>query len=81
MVDLCCFIVTIYYINHCTTLECALSVKRATIGDHCADNPMDPVNRARLHNLLPLHVRSCGPILKVERLFDITVVPEYQHGR
>lgn len=54
-------------------LKCGLKVKiRDLVGD-CRDAPMEPENRVFLHGLLPLHVRSCGPVVDVEEIFEIEV--------
>ncbi|MFA5378113.1 MAG: hypothetical protein WC455_20340 [Dehalococcoidia bacterium] len=62
-------LVTILYND--TLLRVALKCKDLP-GD-CAKYPMEPENRKTIHALLPLHVRSCGPIVDVEDLFEITV--------
>lgn len=63
------FLLTILYGD--TLLRCALKVKRDSLPGDAAEYPMEPENRAALHKRLPLHVRSCGPIVAVETLFEI----------
>ena len=66
-----CFLITVLYESAGTTLECALKVDRERLTGDCAKYPMEQENREQLHNLLPMHVKSCGPIIKVEPLFDV----------
>jgi len=54
-------------------LKCALKVERDDRTEECALYPMEKENREFLHALLPLHVRSCGPIGAVEPLFEIHI--------
>lgn len=65
------FLIWVFYEEFGTTLECALKVKRSDLPGDCAKYPMEPENRAALHALLPLHVRSAGPICRVEHIFEI----------
>jgi hypothetical protein len=62
------------------TLHCALQVKRSALSGDCAEHPMEPENRKIIHALLPLHVQSCGPIVAVDRLFDIHIVKPCTKG-
>ena len=54
-------------------LKCALKVKREVLPGDCAAYPMELENREVIHGLLPLHVRSCGPIVDVEVIFEVHV--------
>jgi len=64
------FLITILYGDQ--LLRCALKLDRDRLSGDVDEYPMEPENREFLHSLLPLHVRSCGPIVKVETdLFEI----------
>ena len=63
------FLVTVLYGD--TLLSCALKTKRDRLSGDIEEYPMEPENREELHKLLPLHVRSCGPIVAVETIFEI----------
>ena len=65
------FLVTVLYYRHDTLLRCAVKVKREDLPGDCAEYPMEPENRDHIHSLLPAHVRSCGPVVAVETLFEI----------
>lgn len=65
------WLVTVLY-EH-TFLRCALQVKRDALSGDCAEYPMEPENRKVISALLPPHVRSCGPIVAVEELFEIHI--------
>ena len=58
------YLITILYGNE--LLQCALRTELA----------LEDVGREGLHGLLPLHVRNCGPVVKVECIFDISVESE-----
>jgi hypothetical protein len=68
------WLVTVLYGD--TILRCALKVPRASVSSDCAEYPMIPENREAIHALLPLHVKSCGPIVAVDELFEVHVVQE-----
>lgn len=67
-----CFLITILY--HGTLMRCALRVPGWKISGDCAEYPMEPENRKQLHDLLPEHVRECGPIVDVEKIFHVEVL-------
>lgn len=69
MNDKICWLITVLYQG--TLLKCALSVLRTKISDDCAEYPMEPENREIIYNLLPEHVRECGPIVAVEEIFEV----------
>ena len=54
-------------------LKCALKVERDDLPGDCYEYPMEPENRAHIHGLLPMHVRSIGPIVNVEDLFEVHI--------
>lgn len=66
-----CFLITILYGNE--LLKCALKIEGDTLTGDCAEYPMEPENREMLHDLLPLHVKECGPIVAIEKLFEVYV--------
>ena len=72
MPNYACFLITILYEG--ALIRCALRVSKLKISGDCEEYPMEPENRAQLHALLPEHVRSCGPIVAVEDLFEVQVV-------
>lgn len=70
------FLITVLYGD--TLLKCALKFDKTKLpegfeGDWY-DYPMEPDSRELLHKLLPLNVRNCGPIVAVDRLFEVAVV-------
>jgi hypothetical protein len=66
-----CYLITI--LNGTELLQCALRVKRDSISSDCQIFPMEPENRRELHEMLPLHVKSCGPIVEITEIFEITI--------
>ena len=76
MSEYICFLITILYGDR--LLKCALSVKRDLISQDCQDFPMEPENRIVLHEMLPPHVKSCGPIVEVSRIFEVCRIANNQ---
>lgn len=72
MSDHFCFLITILYKKE--LLRCAFGVKSDLIPLDCQEYPMKPKNRKILHEMLPLHVRSCGPIVEIVQIFDIAIL-------
>lgn len=70
MSDYICFLITLFY--EAELIRCALKVKRDTLPSDLSDYPME--YRDELHKLLPLHVRSCGPIVEIEEIFEVSDV-------
>lgn len=67
------FLITL--LDHDSLIRCALKVKRDVVGEDVIEYPLEPENREILSNLLPEHVRSCGPIVAVSTdLYDVHVV-------
>lgn len=62
-----CFLITVLYGDE--LLRCALKVKQGVLPSECLSYPME--YREKLHALLPLHVRSCGPIVEIQDLFEV----------
>ena len=67
------WLITVLYEANSTWLQCALKVKRAALPGDCMEYPMEPENREMIRALLPLHVRSCGPVVAVDEIFEIEV--------
>lgn len=51
-----------------------LKVKTEKLKRDCKEHPMEPDNRNQLEELLPRHVRSIGPIVEVEEIFDAEII-------
>ena len=66
-----CFLITVFYEAAGSTLDCALKIKRESLPDDVTSYPMEHENKKILHDLLPLHVKSAGPIIKVVDLFEV----------
>ena len=62
-------LITLFYEE--SMLRVAIKVPEGALADEVFSFPMEPENKARIFALLPLHVRSCGPIINVEQIFDI----------
>lgn len=75
MGDYDCFLVTIYYAESSDgsgiLLKCALKVKRGCLPEDCVEYPMEPENRRHFRPLLPEHVRSAGPIVDIDSIFEV----------
>ena len=54
----------------------AIKVDKEVLSGDCCEYPMEPENRSQLHALLPDHVRSMGPIVDVQEIFEISIIPE-----
>jgi hypothetical protein len=50
-------------------LWCALKVKGSAIPGHVDEH------KELIHSMLPLHVRSCGPIVEIQEIFTVEVIP------
>ena len=70
MSEYICFLITLLYEEQSTLMKCALKVRRDFIDD-VAEYPMEEASREFLHGLLPEHVRSVGPIVDVEEIFEV----------
>lgn len=66
-----CFLITVLYQMNGTLLKCALKVEADSVPGNCEEYPMEPKNREYFHSLLPEHVRSCGPVVAIESIFEI----------
>jgi hypothetical protein len=74
MDDNICLLITILYEDQ--LLKCALKVNQKHLTNDVIEYPMVPENREVIHNLLPSHIRLCGPIVDIEFLFEIHIVEE-----
>lgn len=74
MDDSICWLVTILCEDQ--ILKCATKIKMDLLSEDIIEYPMEPENREVIHNLLPSHVRSCGPIVDIEPLFGVSIVGE-----
>lgn len=66
-----CFMLSIYDKSGEQILKVALRVRIDALTSDERDYPMEPETRKKLHAMLPLHVRSCGPILDIESIFEV----------
>lgn len=75
MNDYICWLVTVLYDE--TLLRCALKIDKWDIPSGMMrlvmDDPNGADSRDVIRTLLPLHVRSCGPVVQVEPLFEVHV--------
>ncbi len=65
-----CFLISVLQ-DGAGLLRCAVKVSRDSLKGDEEAYPMEPENRERLHAMLPQHVRSVGPIVEVETIFEI----------
>jgi len=71
-------LITVLYEGHNTLLRCAVCLDGDALSVEEYMYPMEPEHRSKIHGLLPLHIRSCGPVVEVKELFevvDLTVKP------
>jgi hypothetical protein len=59
-------------VNANQLLRCALKVKREQLSEDCIEHPMEPENLKKIKALLPVHIRSHGPIVEISQIFEIT---------
>ena len=71
MDDYVSYLITIYYESGRFLIKCALKVKREALSDRGLRDPMDKLSLQELALLLPEHVRSCGPIVDVQEIFEV----------
>jgi hypothetical protein len=71
MSEYSCFLITVLYQENGTLLRCALKVEANSVPVNCYEHPTKPESREYFHSLLPEHVRSCGPVVAVEPLFEV----------
>jgi hypothetical protein len=63
------FLITVLYEG--SLVRCAMRLRLDVLQGDCVEYPMEPANRKQLHALLPTHVRSMGPIVEVQQIFDV----------
>jgi len=68
-----CWLITILYEG--TLMRCALKIDKWSLPEGRIEDitnyPMEPENRELIHSRLPEHVRSCGPIVAIEEIFEV----------
>lgn len=74
MDDSISLLVSILYQDNEQLLKCAVKIKQDMLKEDCLEYPMEPENKMQIYNLLPLHLRSCGPIVNIEFLFDVVII-------
>lgn len=67
-----CLLVTVYYESERTLLRCAIKVMRRDDDGIDWEYPM--MSRDKLREILPFHVKSCGPIVGIDEIFEIAEV-------
>ncbi len=72
MSDEVTFLITILYEGG--LLQCALKVPGDTFSDDVFAFPLEPENKDAIHAVLPEHIKSCGPIVAVEQIFDVCIL-------
>lgn len=70
-------LVTVLYNNE--LLKCALSVNMNKVSAEIWMWPDKEENKVAIRKLLPEHVRSCGPVVEVEEIFEVAEA-EYEEG-
>lgn len=65
------WLITILYGD--TLIKCAFQCGPESLSGDCSTYPMEPENRAEIHALLPEHVRSCGPIVDIQQIFEVSI--------
>lgn len=63
------FLITVLYED--SLVRCAMRLRLDVLQGDCVEYPMEPANRKQLHALLPLHIRSMGPVILAEQIFDV----------
>ena len=65
-----CWLITV--LDGDTLLRCAVRFSPARLSRECLEYYMEPEHRKHIREeLLPMHVRDCGPIVQIEEIFDI----------
>lgn len=75
MSDYVCLLITVLYESQQTLMTCALKFKKWQLDPEVYIYPLEDEHRQLLHAMLPDHVRNLGPIVAVEEVFEIHVVP------
>ena len=69
MNDDVCWLVTVLHVGR--LLKCAMKFKRDSVPGDMVRHPMEW--RTQVREMLPEHVRSAGPIVAVEEIFEVHV--------
>ncbi|MCP4761057.1 MAG: hypothetical protein GY870_04695 [archaeon] len=69
-----CVLLTIIYGND--LIRCALKASKEILTDDCIRYYNEPENKAIFEKLLPSHVKSCGVIAEVQKIFEVVVYEE-----
>ena len=72
MSDKVCLVITLFYEG--TLLRCAIKIDGDVLSDDVLAFPLEPENRATIGNILPSHIKSCGPVVDVEQVFDVCIL-------
>ena len=70
MSDYACYLITVIYGND--LMRAALRIPNAKLTLDERTYPME--YREKFHEFLPLHVRSCGPVVEIEEIFEVSEV-------
>jgi hypothetical protein len=66
------FLISILY--DMTIVKVAVAIDKSLLGSDTMEYHMEESSREELHKHLPLHVQTMGPIVDVERIFNVSVV-------
>jgi len=68
------FLVTLYYEDDQSLVECVIKAHYSIIDYEEIYHWGEKENRDKIHALLPMHVRSVGPIVAVKPIFECVVL-------
>ena len=71
MSDYFCYLITVLYESEKSLITCALKIHESLLSDAAKEFPED--ERLEFYELLPRHVKSCGPIVNIEQLFEVHI--------
>lgn len=57
-----------------TLLRCAIKTDMDILNDDVLTYPMEPEHNSTICNLLPNHIKSCGPVVEVQQIFDVCIL-------
>ena len=63
-----CFLVSVLYDGG--LLKCAMKIHPDCLNGDAAEYYNDPENKKQFHDMLPLHVKSCGEIVEIVEIFE-----------
>lgn len=64
-----CLLVRVLCKSQNSILACALRISQDSLSEAAINYPND--EKEEIFELLPLHVKSCGPVIQVEQLFEV----------